>query len=250
MRISRLVLLHGFLGSPQTFDDVLAAIEPPPLALAPALYGHGGVREDQVERDFDAEVARLAQLIALKVSERPAHLVGYSLGARLALALLARAPQCFGSATLVSGRRGLDSADERQRRWNSDLQWAARLRSEPLSEFLDAWESQAIFASLRDVDPVRLRRLREQRLRHHPEGLARALLGLSLSKMPRFADELCQVRVPVTIVAGALDPKFVALGHDLLSRLPRSKMVVVQGSGHNVPIERPDAIAAAILEKG
>jgi len=137
---------------------------------------------------------------------------------------------------------------EREQRQEADLHWALRLRTEPLSEFLDAWEKQPIFSSMRQIDPERLRALREQRLKHDPEGLAQALVGLSLSRMPGYASELADVLVPVALVYGAFDEKFLELGQDLASRLPYSKTVVVEGSGHNLPFECPDAVAPVIAE--
>jgi pimeloyl-ACP methyl ester carboxylesterase len=93
-----------------------------------------------------------------------------------------------------------------------------------------------------------LHNLRRQRLNHDPEGLGQAMLGLSLSRMPSYSADMGRVLVPVTLVSGALDRKFVELGMDLVSRLPNAKTVVVSGAGHNLPIERPDAVASAIVE--
>ncbi len=243
-----LVLLHGFLGAPEAFDDVVAALKRKPPLCIPTLYGHNGVRETDATRGFDEEIARLEQWIERSARPLPAHLVGYSLGARLALGLLVRAPRLFSSATVVSGRRGLDSSEDRALRRTTDLLWAERLQKQPLSEFLDAWESQPLFETLRLVAPEKLRRLRYQRLKHDPVALSQALFGLSLSRMPSYAEELSRVRVPVTIVVGALDEKFVALGEELLSRLPNGKLMVVAEAGHHLPVERPEALAAAIDE--
>jgi 2-succinyl-6-hydroxy-2,4-cyclohexadiene-1-carboxylate synthase len=243
-----LVLLHGFLGGPETFDDVVAALKRKPPVCIPPLYGHNGVRETDTTRDFDEEILRLEQWIERFARPLPAHLAGYSLGARLALGLLVRAPRLFSSATLVSGRCGLDCNEDRKLRWTTDLRWAERLQRQPLSEFLDAWESQPLFETMRHVAPEKQRRLRYQRLRHDPVALSQALLGLSLSRMPSYAECLSQVRVPVTIVVGALDEKFVALGEELLSRLPNGKLMVVAEAGHHLPVERPEALAAAIDE--
>ena len=243
-----LVLLHGFLGSPESFQEIEARMSPAISRHIPTLYGHRGFRESDPLSEFEAETARLAHIIESDARSGPVHLVGYSLGARLALSLLIRAPNLFRSATLISGRRGLDSREEREQRLTSDLHWAEQLRTRSLEDFLDAWENQPMFSVMQQLAPDNLRRLREQRLRHDPEALAQALVGLSLSKMPGYGKELSRVRVPVTVVAGGLDEKFVALGQDLVSRVPNSKLVVVDGAGHHLLIERPDAVAATIVE--
>ncbi len=228
--------------------SVVESIRSPISLFTPALYGHAGFRESEPLLHFEDETCRLGCLIRRQFGSRPVHLVGYSLGGRLGLSLLIRDPALFHSATLISARRGLDTTIERELRQKADLHWAQRLRTEPLSEFLDAWEKQPIFSSMRHIDSERLRALREQRLKHDPEGLAQALVGLSLSRMPDYASDLAEVRIPVALVYGTFDEKFLELGQDLASRLPCGKTVVVEGSGHNLPFECPDAVASIIVE--
>ena len=52
-----LFALHGFTGSPQSWDFL------PEPAFAPALVGHAGSTAGAEIRDFEAEVDRLAGLI-------------------------------------------------------------------------------------------------------------------------------------------------------------------------------------------
>jgi len=246
--MSTLVLLHGFLGSPGSFADVLARLGPVQSAFCPALYGHGADVPSSPSYAFEDEVNRLALLLENRIGAGRTHIVGYSLGARLALALLLRAPALFHSATLVSGRRGLDSAEERQQRWLADLRWAERLRTLPFEKFLSEWQHQPLFASMQHLAPEKLSALRHERLKHDPLALADAMLALSLARMPSFRDELAAVAVPVSVLCGQLDGKFVGLGEELAARLPQGKKLVVHGVGHQLLIERPDAVATALRE--
>jgi 2-succinyl-6-hydroxy-2,4-cyclohexadiene-1-carboxylate synthase len=244
----RVVLLHGFLGSANSFDAVLDALrldEPP---LCPALYGHGAPVHLRPTYGFHDEVRRLLELIEPYSGGVRVHLAGYSLGARLALGLLSRAPQLFHSVTLVSGRRGLDTPQERADRLVADQRWARQLTQEPLRDFLTAWEQQDVFASMRHW-PLELREaLRRQRAAHNPAALANAIVALSLANTPSLSGELTHLFAPTTVLAGEQDPKFVALGKDLASRMPNGKFVVVDRAGHQLLIERPDAVAAAIRQ--
>jgi 2-succinyl-6-hydroxy-2,4-cyclohexadiene-1-carboxylate synthase len=52
--------------------------------------------------------------------------------------------------------------------------------------------------------------------------------------------------MPATVLAGARDAKFVALGERLAAALPRAELVVVEGAGHGIPREDPSAVASAI----
>jgi 2-succinyl-6-hydroxy-2,4-cyclohexadiene-1-carboxylate synthase len=245
---ARFVYLHGFLGDAETFTDVCTALPASAIHLPLTLYGHAGAEESQELESFEQEVDRLACLIRRHFQAQPAHLVGYSLGGRLALGLLVRAPALFRSATLVSTRRGLDSVQERQERLQSDMKWAGLLRRHGLEAFLDTWDKQPLFASLRMLPSDRIAALRERRLRHSAEGLAQALAGLSLGRMPSYAREIEGIEVPVTLVAGALDPKFCDLASDLARLFHRGLLVVVKDAGHNLVIERPEDVAQAITE--
>jgi 2-succinyl-6-hydroxy-2,4-cyclohexadiene-1-carboxylate synthase len=66
--------------------------------------------------------------------------------------------------------------------------------------------------------------------------------------MPTYVEQLGEVRLPVTLVYGALDERFLQLGEELATRLPNSKTVVVDGSGHNLPLERPNDLASVVAE--
>lgn len=140
-------MLHGFLGGPASFAEVIATMPSEIPTFSPALCGHAGTSNTSVCSSFEAEADRLACLVRGLHPSAPCHLVGYSLGGQLAISLLIRYPGLFRSATLISTRRGLDSKEELEWRRMTDEQWSIRLRTETLSNFLDAWESQPMFAT-------------------------------------------------------------------------------------------------------
>ena len=95
-----LVLVHGFTGSPTSWEAVVARLPSDWTVIAPALVGHRGGPVGDPGRGFEAEVDRLAEWVRARTSE-PSHLVGYSLGARLGLGMLVRHPAQFARATLI-----------------------------------------------------------------------------------------------------------------------------------------------------
>jgi pimeloyl-ACP methyl ester carboxylesterase len=66
--------------------------------------------------------------------------------------------------------------------------------------------------------------------------------------MPSYWSLLPSIDVPVGLVVGALDLKFRMLAESALSQLPRGRLFVVDGAGHNVPFERPDAVGRIITD--
>lgn len=237
----RWVLLHGFTGGPDAWSDVLDAL--PGRALCPALGGHAP--DVPAARDFTGEVDRLAGVVAA-AGFSGAHLAGYSLGARVALGLLARHPRLFGAATLIGGHPGLDDEDpQRRERAEADERWA-RLAERSLPEFLERWRAQPIFDSQRALPAARRDSQDRLRAEHGGAALAAAMRALSLATMPDWKPSLASIGVPVHLVVGELDVKFVALAARMSERLPNARTTVVPGVGHNVLLEHPRSVIAAL----
>jgi 2-succinyl-6-hydroxy-2,4-cyclohexadiene-1-carboxylate synthase len=238
------VLLHGFTGSPNTFRDVARELSALTIHVeAPALLGHGA--EDDAGIDgFEAEVDRIAGRIrALGVA---AHLVGYSLGGRIAIGLLVRHRGLFTGATLVSAQPGLSTARERIERETADARWCELLERQGLAAFVEAWEKLPLFATQASLPQETLDRQRRERLSHDPAGLARSLRICGLGKMPPYWTALSSVDVPTTLMVGEHDSKFSAINFRMQELLPKSVVSRVPGAGHNVLLERPGAISDAV----
>ena len=73
-----------------------------------------------------------------------------------------------------------------------------------------------------------------------------AMRTFGLATMPNYWPLLPEILVPVNLVVGSLDTKFRAVAERMLSLLPRATLTIVEGVGHNVVLERPDAVAAEL----
>ena len=243
-----LVLLHGFTGSPASWDPIVARLPSSARILRPALLGHCGAPAPDVS-GFDHEVDRLAALVRAEglVDSR---LVGYSLGARVGLGLLLRHPALFTSAVLVGLHPGLPDPQARRRRRAEDEALACLLESAGLPAFVSAWEALPLFDTQRRLPEPLCARRRAIRLGHDPAGLARALRTLGLGAMPDRHPALGDLSVPAIFVAGAEDGKFRDVAEDLVSRVSSARLLVVPGAGHDVVLERPDAVASLLAGGG
>ncbi|MGF1465244.1 MAG: alpha/beta fold hydrolase [Sandaracinaceae bacterium] len=244
-----LVLLHGFTGSPATWDRVLAAHgltsalpSALPSALRPWLPGHGpepdpvGPWEDTVRR-LDASIARSGA--------RGAHLVGYSLGGRLAWGLLRLAPAWLARATLIGAHPGLPDLDRPARR-EADRRHAEVLRTDGLGAFVDRWEALPIWASQARLARQARVDQRRERMRHRPAALADVLTHLGLAEMPDHRPALPAIRTPVTLLVGAEDERHRELAGAAARRLPACRLETIPGVGHNPVLEAPEAVAEAL----
>ena len=249
-----LVLLHGAYGAADDWGDVMAALRSSTLSSAVAVRsvtvpGHG--REDAVPVDVyvDDGWQQALAILEARLADLPViHLAGYSLGARLALALAQRPSlrDRVQSLTLVAGTAGLDDDDARARRRAIDDERASWLASDP-DAFLEAFWRLPLFASL-DRHPDKAVRLaeRQARARAHPAVLAWWMRCLSVGRQPSLWSSLSTLSVPTTIIVGSRDDDYVAHGERLRSLLPRARLTVVHGAGHALLLEAPIAVADAV----
>lgn len=231
------VFLHGFLGGPETWHELQRRLPGP--SLAPFLPGHGPDPRC-VGEHFDAVVDSLAATLPTPRFR----LVGYSLGARLALALALRFPDRVESLLLIGVDPGFpdEAQPERQARQAFEDQLCAQLASGPLDAFIDAWERLPLFASQKALSPARQERQRQTRLQHRPEGLIFSLRTLGTGRMPNLWARLPTLRCPTRVVSGARDEKFTRIGQALAEKRPDIPHIVLPHVGHNAVLEAPDAI--------
>lgn len=232
------VLLHGFSGTRRAWDGVVERLDPERyLPLALDLPGHGELSEWRGPLGF-------AEATASVLERAPASfaLCGYSLGGRLALHVALAAPARVRRLVLVSCSAGIEDPAGRAARRASDERLARELEREPLEDFIERWRSQPLFAG----EPAHVGELaRADQRRNSPAGLAKAMRGLGTGEMEPLWERLGELRMPVTVVVGERDAKFVALGRRIAGAVADAELLVLDG-GHGLPLERPAELAAAI----
>lgn len=236
-------MLHGFTGAPSSFDAVVSRLPSQLHYRAPTLCGHGNPAVGSAVEDFEAEVDRIA---GDRWPEKPALVVGYSLGARLALGLATRHPEKVGALVLISVQAGLRTDAERLERQKKEAAQIALLEQEGLQSFVDQWEGQPLFESQAGL-PAPIRRVeRGRRLSHTALGLAHSLRTTGLGRMPDYWPALGALRMPVELLAGARDERFCSLGRAIAGAMQKSRLTIVPDTGHNLLLERSESITEAI----
>jgi 2-succinyl-6-hydroxy-2,4-cyclohexadiene-1-carboxylate synthase len=167
------------------------------------------------------------------------------MGARVALGFAVRHPERVASLVLVGARAGIEDPDERDARRCADEDLAARLEANGVEAFVDEWMAQPLFASLRRLGPDLLAAERRRRQHNDARELAASLRGLGPGTQPPLFASLPALQVPVLLVAGALDGRFVDLARDLARRLPQAEVCVIADAGHAVHLEQPEAFVRA-----
>lgn len=222
--------------------DGLASCAGPPLLLD--LPGHGRHAGLVGAWRFTLEAVE-AEVDAVAGSE-PLDLVGYSMGGRLALAYACRHPGRVRRLVLESASPGLRTGEERVARRLEDEALARRIEAGGIPAFVDEWERLPLFASQASLPPELRARQRALRLANAPASLAAALRGLGTGALPSYWGSLGTLDLPVLIVVGTHDPKFVEIGRRMAAALPDARLVEVPDAGHTVHLERPDAWLDAV----
>ena len=233
-----IVLLHGFGGTRHAWDGVVAHLDAQryrPLALD--LPGHGEASAGHGPITFSACVEHVLERAPDRFT-----LCGYSLGGRIALQAALAAPERIGRLVLVSTTAGIEDAGERERRRAADEQLAGELETGPYERFIERWRAQSLFAD----EPLRVAELaREDQRRNDPLALARVMRGLGAGEMEPLWGRLDELRMPVAVVAGARDEKYLAIAGRLEALIPRARLHVLDG-GHALALECPGALAGVL----
>ena len=239
-------LLHGFTQSARSWREVVDRIPDGWRWIVPDLRGHGETRTKAgAACSMDACAADLEALWNHLGVERT-HVVGYSMGGRLALHLAAHRPSRLLSLLTVGAHAGLEE-EAREGRRRGDEALARRIEQEGVEAFVDYWSSLPLFAGLERRGPAYLAQIRAERLQNHAAGLACSLRGMGAGAMDPVWEALAAVPFPCTFVAGQLDHGYVASARRLATAVARGRVEIVPRAGHAVHQERPDAFAR-ILE--
>ena len=289
-----IVLVHGFAQQASTWDKVALSLSCAGVeCFAFELAGHGKSTHPTVDdvpgREAFDLVFQAQALLAFceavaHVAGRLPVLVGYSMGGRVALQaaclvaddlrdggqidrIALRSSVAFAPrgrdrrldaiAALILESAGLGPVDDaaREALRERNFAWAARVRDEGVSAFMDWWAGLPLFESQRNLDDGQRERLRAGRLANDAESLALSFERAGVHAMPsqgesiRALCELAAKGIPVSYLAGELDAKYCkvvstlqAESHDAVS------CRAVPCAGHNIHLEQPEAFGAILEE--
>ena len=149
---------------------------------------------------------------------------------------------------LESATAGIQDEHERHQRAEADQELARRIEEAGVETFVDEWERLPIWESQRSLPDEVLRLQRDIRLRNRAVGLANSLRGMGQGAQPSYWDRLGEIAVPVLLIAGGLDRKFVGIAGQMGVRIADATLSVVPGAGHAVHLERPDEFLGDVRE--
>jgi 2-succinyl-6-hydroxy-2,4-cyclohexadiene-1-carboxylate synthase len=232
-----LVLLHGFTHTGASWDPVRRELGERYRAYAPDIRGHGAASESQpVElEDVVSDV--------LSLLDGPFALAGYSMGGRIAMHVALEDPDRVERLIVIGASPGLADPEERAARQRADDALADEIEGMMIEAFAKRWAQTPVLAG-QAAEARAL--LGTDRLRNTPAGLARALRGLGTGALPPLWERLGELSMPVSLVAGEHDAKFIAIAREMSTQIPQGAVTIFPGAGHAVHVEAAGRVARLI----
>lgn len=169
----------------------------------------------------------------------------------------ARMSAAASFSALVLESAGTGPADDaaREALRERNFAWAARVRGDGVSAFMDWWAGLPLFESQRILPDEQRERLRTGRLANDAESLALSFERAGAHVMPskqetvRALCELSRRGIPVSYLAGEVDAKYCKVASTLRAESQGAiSCRIVPAAGHNIHLEQPRAFGAILEE--
>ena len=244
---SPLLLLHGFTGRGATWGPHLPALRRVATTIQVDLLGHGrsDAPADQDRHEVERQAADMAEIVRRVAGER-ADVLGYSFGARVALALAIGEPAAVRRLVLESPSAGFPDPAERETRRLTDEAIADMIERDGIAAFVAYWESLPLFRTHAALTEARRRRLHAERLRNRVDGLAGSLRGAGQGAMAPLHGRLGSVTAPTLVICGTLDP-VRARAESVAASIPGARLEMIEGVGHTPHLEAPARFREIVL---
>ncbi len=223
-----LLLIPGMLNEASVWRDVLPAL--------------GGAAQVRVAVPLQASIPAMAQAAWAQLADVPADarvvLAGFSLGGYVAIEMLARQQRRIDAAALLSTSPRPESAD------------GAALRERTMAAMQKNFEKvvEGIVAfSTHNADTTLTERLRQMMLGVGAQTAIMQNRAIAARSDHRAALAQLQLPRPLAVLCGAQDritpPE---LSRETAALVPGAVLELVEGAGHMLPCELPDAVARVL----
>ncbi|MBC7784544.1 MAG: alpha/beta hydrolase [Burkholderiales bacterium] len=237
-----LLLIHGFPLDSRVWDDVMAITSQARRTIALDLRGFGKSASAHKEASQGSTMTQLAQDVAdfIKALDiAPCAVAGLSMGGYVAQELAWLDRTLIKHLVLVDSRSEADTPEAMSRR-NVMAKLAKDAGTQPI---VDQMYPNMLAPTHDPRVGDRLRAIMESQ---PAETLADACIAMR--DRQDYTQLLSELDFPVSIIVGehdAITPP--ALGRALHEKLKTGRIIEIAGAGHMSPLEKPQAVAEALL---
>ncbi|MER2059082.1 MAG: 2-succinyl-6-hydroxy-2,4-cyclohexadiene-1-carboxylate synthase [Niallia sp.] len=244
-----LLLLHGFTGDSGTWLPFIPVWKKNYKVITVDIVGHGKTDSPEDVADFSMKESmdHLKEIIdSLRIS--PVHLLGYSMGGRLALAYCIEYPETVKKLILESASPGLKTEEEQRQRRIQDEKLGDSILEQGIINFVDKWEKIPLFKSQERLDSTVKQTIRNQRLANNPIGLAYSLKGMGTGAQSSYWSQISKIKTDTLLLTGELDPKFNQIAEEMVKSNKKMRHLNVNDAGHAIHVEKPEIFGTIVME--
>ncbi|HVB91770.1 MAG TPA: alpha/beta fold hydrolase [Acidimicrobiales bacterium] len=229
------MLLHGFTQTGRLWGPFGDKLSTTRTIIGVDLPGHAG--SDSVRADLATTAHLVREAIEATIGSAPCDLLGYSLGARVALHVATGTELALNTLIVIGATGGMEDPEQRSHRRQADEAIADDLEaSGRVDSFIDGWLASPMFARLSDAADS------GERKRNSAAGLASSLRMAGLGAQEPLWNRLTTLSVPMLSLAGTDDTRFSAHALRLARLAPHGVASLVPGGGHAVHLAQPDHV--------
>lgn len=245
-----ILALHGFTGCAEDF--ALLAKQPEfahtPI-FAPDLPGHSqsSALDDPLSYALETSFKAI-NVITQKLMPNGFHLLGYSMGGRLALHyVLSNKPENLKKLILISTSPGIESKSERSERHQEDKKNANRILSGGTAAFIESWQRlPLIITQKQNIPHSDYQEILARKQKQNPTGLANSLLYMGAGALPEAWNRLKEINTPTLLLTGELDSKYCNLMQKMHPLIAQSQLTILPTLGHCTHLENAPQSAKII----
>jgi 2-succinyl-6-hydroxy-2,4-cyclohexadiene-1-carboxylate synthase len=233
------VLLHGFTQTARLWGSFGELLAHDHALIGIDLPGHAG--SDAVRADLPTTAGLVRDAVMATIGGVPCDLLGYSLGARVALHVVTGTDLDVGHLVLIGGTGGIEDGAARAARRQADEATASALEaSGDVESFLARWLSSPMFSRLAGAADS------EERQRNSAAGLASSLRLAGTGTQEPLWDGMTGLAPALLALAGADDTRFAAHALRLAQTAPHGTAALIPGGGHAAHLAQPDVVARLV----
>jgi pimeloyl-ACP methyl ester carboxylesterase len=228
------LLIHGFTANIENqWTPVIKELTPDYKVIALDCRGHGASGKPHDPKQYGLEMVKdpIRLLDHLKIQK--AHVVGYSMGASIALQIAVRYPERVRTLTL--GGAGLPRPGRERMLLNLAESLEKGNGLGPLILALNPKDRpEPTKEQIKQIDAILL-------ARNDPKALAAVSRGSTNKDLVPSEDQIKGIRMPVLALIGEVDPLRAGVD-ELKKRLPDMKVVVIDKADHINAFNRPEFV--------
>ncbi|MBM74558.1 MAG: 2-succinyl-6-hydroxy-2,4-cyclohexadiene-1-carboxylate synthase [Proteobacteria bacterium] len=228
---------HGFFGSGSDFQELQEHCNFDLRAWDLLGFGNSLIPDEGSLYSLDH------QLDLIDFEDRP-HLLGYSMGGRLALQWAVQNPDRIQSLVLIGAHPGIKEGEAKKARREWDMEWSRYFATNSIEACWQAWSELPLIKDQCSTSNIQQRL--QTRLSQDPRSLSWSMRYFGSGCMTDCWKELSALKVPVLLIAGERDLKYIELNRQMAIYLPQVEILIQSGAGHAPHFEQPESVGRAL----